>query len=140
MNRGLPADPTDMELPEIRTNAPAFFGYEEWETGRPTERHRVTTFNGGNIVTLNGGDGPWLARQLTGEYVGVLAVHWLSPRAKDSADILARALGYETQQSDTNKYTSTCQDKSGDVLVDYLFGHADPLEEIPEDLEVRNPL
>lgn len=120
VNRGL------IQNRDIRLNGPAFFGYDGWTTELGEEaydpaNHSVRTYNDGNIVTLDGSSGPWLARQLLGKYAGILVTFWDNDNVKSDATLVADELGYELVH-DTMRLNRERITESDDKL-DTIFGY-----------------
>lgn len=87
----------DIPHRDIRGFAPHFFGFDGWEDMKESHagRKNISTHNNGNIVTIDGGTGPWAIRQVTGRYAGVVVTFWGNTEVNDSLEKICDCLGFE---------------------------------------------
>lgn len=125
-----PIRPTKFNHSIVRGGAPKLFGYDEFRGPDFAKDDRIYTYNDGNIITVDGTSGPWIARQKFGYYAGIIVRYWNNNRVRDDARMLADEFGYEAQDGQKSPKRSDITD---DNVVEYLFEHVNKRDEpLPE--------
>lgn len=112
----------------IKNNYRAFLGYEPI-----TYSNKVNTYQDGNIITLYGATGPWLARQVMGPYSGILVDYWSDALVREDADRMADEYGWMRHSVPRDINTGVVE--AGDAE-EVLFGDV-PQAVIRPHMEVR---
>lgn len=118
----LPVQRTELRHPHSQTGVRDFFGANRYEDTEGVDgREQVEDW--GDVVTLEGGSGAWLARSKVEPYIGILIEFWDSDRMHHDAELLAERTLHHHVHVDVEVRRS---DYPVDVTPEYFF------EEVPD--------